>query len=299
MAQLPANARKFYKGLTLEESAEKAKADGRGPMAYETQATYLQTLHRLLTWSSHEGFIDLVPSTGINPLAKKVPDKAKRDPYSAGQLNDIFKAPLYTGCQDDELGFAKLGPNVVKRSRFWLPLIGLFTGMRLNEICQLDVADVTETKAGTWFFDVRAEAVDKSLKTEASKRRIPVHPELVNVGFLNYVEQTQKQGHAKLFPDLPSSSTGYVSDPFSKWYSRFLHKTIQKTNKTTFHSFRHNFRDALRTIHASGDVVDALGGWTGKKVTSDSYGSGLGPDHLKPYVDKIKYPGLDLSHLYE
>ena len=171
--------------------------------------------------------------------------------------------------------------------------------MRLNEICQLNVADIEKTDVGTSYFHVRADTPDKTLKTEAGNRRIPVHPELVKIGFLKYVEQIRKQGVAKLFPDLPSSSTGYASDPVSKWYSRFLQKTIDKTKLTTFHSFRHSFRDALRAIHAPDDVVVALGGWAEKKVTSDNYGSGLGPDQLKPYIDPIEYPSLDLSHLYE
>lgn len=70
LATLPANAGKLYKGLSHEKAAIAAKKDGKKPMAYETQATYLQGLHRLLTWASQEGLINKVPSTGLTPLER-------------------------------------------------------------------------------------------------------------------------------------------------------------------------------------------------------------------------------------
>ncbi len=60
------------------------------------------------------------------------------------QLQAIFNASFYTGCQDDEAGYAKPGPNVIRRGRFWVLLLSLWTAMRLGECCQLRVDDVTK-----------------------------------------------------------------------------------------------------------------------------------------------------------
>ncbi|PPQ34618.1 hypothetical protein CH337_22320 [Rhodoblastus acidophilus] len=110
-------------------------------MSPTTVNGYLNKLSALLHWAENEGYIVKNPARGlrvIDPVRKK----DKRQPFSTEQLTRIFNAPLYRGCVDDDAGYATSGKNHPRRGRFWVPLIGLFSGMRLNEICQLDVADV-------------------------------------------------------------------------------------------------------------------------------------------------------------
>ena len=71
-------------------------------------------------------------------------------------VNAIFHAPLYTGCKDDGRNYNKVGTNHPRRIRFWLPLIALFTGARINEICQLHTDDVQE-KNGILFISINEE----------------------------------------------------------------------------------------------------------------------------------------------
>ena len=103
-----------------------------------------------------------------------------------------------------------------------------------------------------------------------------------------------------IFPELkPSESTGYRSDVFSKWFGRFLKNTGADAPMTSFHSLRHNFNDALRDADVPLDVREALGGWSRSGSAESIYGRGYKPNLLRPYVDKVSYPDLDLSHLYE
>jgi integrase len=145
-------------------------------------------------------------------------------------------------------------------------------------------------------------ADDKRIKTATSERFIPIHPRLVKFGFLDFVAERRRQGGTKLFPELTRSSTGYYSDPYSKWFRRFLDKAGAARPKTCFHSFRHCFRDALREARIDHDVALALGGWSsgnGKEgtETAEVYGRGFRVTTLWEALERVDYPNLDLTHL--
>jgi integrase len=91
----------------------------------------------------------------------------------------------------------------------------------------------------------------------------PVHPKLTGFGFNYYVAERRKIGRGKLFPELSMASTGYYSDNFSKWFANFLEKSEAKKVRTSFHSFRHNFRDALRNAQVKRERLCAR--WMGKR----------------------------------
>ncbi len=111
-------------------------------------------------------------------------------------------------------------------------------------------------------------------------------------------EAQRDAGHDKLFPELKRDRRGYYSDPFQKWFSRFLGKAGAKAPRTSFHSFRHNFRDALREADVSREATLALGGWAGQGVADTVYGGGLRPSTLAREIRKVRYEGLDLRHLH-
>lgn len=140
---------------------------------------------------------------------------------------------------------------------------------------------------------------DMRLKTAASARKIPVHPELAKIGFLELARKARERPGQLLFSDLPASSDHYPSSIFSKRFATFL-KSLdlnESGRKVSFHSFRHTFRDALRTENANPDLVDELGGWSRSRKVSSAYGDGARIEVLKRLIDAIDYR-LDLSHLY-
>lgn len=102
---------------------------------------YMNKLSSLLNWAVREELIDRNPARGLRVADRRLA-REKRDPFTLPQLSAIFTAPLYTGCKDDGLGYAVVGPNRPRRGRFWIPLIALWSGMRQAEICQLLTADV-------------------------------------------------------------------------------------------------------------------------------------------------------------
>ena len=70
-------------------------------------------------------------------------------------------------------------------------------------------------------------ANDKRVKTTNSERYVPIHPRLAEIGFSEFVQHRRARGGTKLFPELPISTMGYYSDPFSKWFRRFLSNGAQ------------------------------------------------------------------------
>jgi len=112
--------------------------------------------------------------------------KDRHKAFSAEDLEKIFEAPLFQGCVDDTRNWAKPGDSNPRGTRFWVILLGLYTGARGHEILQLTEDDV-EYVNGTPALHFR-----KQTKTAASRRVIPIHPELIRLGFLEHVDQVRK-----------------------------------------------------------------------------------------------------------
>lgn len=303
LARLPANAIKMFPKMTAMEAADAAEAKGVAPMTRLTAKGYLSSLHTLMDFAVSRGIRETNPVKGLSVGTDGLSHRDRRRPFSADQLKKIFAAPLYTGCVDDLYGYAKAGKNVPRRGRFWVPLICLLHGLRMGEACQLHWNDIAEIDGVTVILirasdeDKDDDDIEKRVKTAAGERFVPLHPQMVRLGFPAYVAQMRKSGKVRLFPELTAAkATGYLSDNFSKWFANFLEKAGAKRPRTSFHSFRHNYRDALREADISGERVRALGGWAGKD-TSDDYGSGLKASTLAADMAKVVLP-VDLTHLH-
>jgi len=181
----------------------------------------------------------------------------------------------------------------------------MFGGLRLNEACQLDVADIRRVEDVDCFVITERsddDQTDKRLKTSSSERVVPIHKTLIDLGFMDFVRQRKRAGETKLFAEVGMGATGYRSTTFSAWFRRFVVRAGADSPKTCFHSFRHGFRDALREARIDRDIALILGGWaagSGSISVSDAYGSGYRITTLKEAIDRISYSGLDLSHLRE
>ena len=299
---LPGNARKRWPTLSINQILEEAKRTHVSAMSAANTNEYMNKLSSLLNWAVKEEILDKNPARGLR-IAESLTAREKRQPFSIEQLRRIFDAPLYRGCRDDENGYAVRGPKRPRRSRFWIPLIALFGGMRQGEICQLAVADI-RTIDGILCFDVSATDGDgKRLKTSASRRIVPVHPLLLRMGFASCIEHARRRNEQRLFPELLVDSLGTYSGKFSKWFSRFLVSADATADRTCFHSFRHCFRDALREASIDREVALTIGGWTtsvgsGGASVADTYGRGYSAGMLYSAMVSVRYPALDLTHLY-
>ena len=302
---MPRNASKLFPKLTPTQASKHARQnEGKVELISASNANaYIGNFSTFMNWAVNEEMADRNPARGLripDPVAKR----DKRHPFSKDQLQSIFAAPLYTGCVDGDRGYAKPGTMRPRGARFWVPIIALHTGMRLNEICQLDVADIRQIE-DVQCFVISAASIsgsnDKRLKTGVSERVIPLHDILLELGLVNYAARLKTQGEHKLFYDITLGSNIERSVAFSKWFTQFLRQSGAHKARTSFHSFRHNFRDELRTARIDQDIAMALGGWTGSMssstMASESYGRGFRVELLKTAIDELQFADVELSHL--
>src|SRR5262249_39892987 len=128
---------------------------------------------------------------------------------------------------------------------------------------------------------------------------VPIHPELIKIGFLSFAKEQKKASGSRLFTDLkPDQYGNHASYALKRFRDSFLPIAITLKPRQTFYSFRHNFRDALRRIGAPSDALQALGGWSQGHRTSDIYGDKSDPDYQTKFMQQVAFPGLDLSHLH-
>lgn len=306
---IPVNCQKRYPGKTLAAAAAMEALKGSpGLLALKTKNMYHGRVVTIWEHAREMGFVQNNPAN-IRAISNRyiVDQKSERASFTVPELNIIFHAPLYTGCVGDMEGWFKAGPNVPRRGRFWVPLLALFQGFRLNEACQLEIADVAE-REGIPVISITDESEDeegngksKRVKNKTSKTFVPVHPTIIRLGFLEYVKERRNAGAGtSLFPELPRNPQGLYSSPFSKWFGRFLEHTFAEKGaetKSTFHSFRHAFRDATRRAMIHPEVADRLGRWKTEGGTGRLYGDGFSLSALRDELAKVDFPGLDLSHL--
>jgi len=302
-----------FKGLPLTDVAEKAtelrnKGQDVELLSPLTINDKIGSVSLFFEWAKTRtsGVVNPVADQGIQRRKNKRQGK-KVHPWTIDELNQMFAAPIYVGCQS-EAHWKQPGPNILRLSaKFWVPLISLFSGMRLGEIIQLQVSDVKE-KDGIRYFDVTSigvdtadeEAVDadeeKSLKTSSSQRALPIHQKLFELGFEEFVEFRRASGSTRLFPDFEKAKDdGSWSKQFSKHFKRFRESIGVNRRGVRFHSLRHNVEDALRNAHVLKEVRDAIQGH-GENGVSAEYGSGFYLVTLDQAVQKISYPGLELPH---
>lgn len=215
---LPANAGKLFPKLSPREAAERARLRGDVKIISAANANSLMSnMSSFLNWAVNEELLARNPARGLR-LPDPMNKRDKRLPFEREQLHAIFNAPLYRGCVDGERGYNKVGNLRPRNARYWVPLIALFTGARLGEICQLDATDIrTVDGVDCIVISLRSlnGSTDKQLKTSASDRLIPVHPTLIDCGLLHFAEAKRKAGEKKMFDDIEVGSTGSRSVTFS------------------------------------------------------------------------------------
>lgn len=306
---LPPYATQHFEGHTLRSAAEAfyAKNGVYASRAKEAQKP-LAILKAIFALAVQNDWVDKSPAARVEILlpARERKQYLERSsgyqPFETAELQLIFGSPLYTGCIDDEGGFNKQGSKIIKRHRYWVPLISLWTGMRMNEALQLERGDLRR-QDDVYYLSVTDEeesslnsnSPSKRVKNRNAIRDIPIHPELERLGFIEWV---QARDPGRLFPEATVGHDDKASNQFSKRFATFLKSCgIWHPRKKVFHSFRNNFNDALRDCGVSEEMRRAINGWSDQASMDARYGRGHKVHRLYEELRKARYEGLNLSHL--
>ena len=213
LLECPRNAPQHLARAPVAELAAWARANphkaklGRGTINHKG----LDTISTLLEQARKDEYIRSNSAAG-QQLPTKVSDKTQRRPYTSEELDRVLRTSIY-----------QRHPRIPVGGKgwagWWFPLLSLFTGARLEELGQALVSDV-KRKNDIYYMEVTTlsdsdeddEGADKSLKSAAARRRIPLHAKLIELGFLDYVAFVKGTKVTRLFPELDEYRGRYTKN---------------------------------------------------------------------------------------
>lgn len=263
--------------MSLEKQLEKGRAGLLPKISAPTVRNKVKFLSAVFSYGVRIGWLDENPiiagglsSDVVKVAARSAVAKNTRRDYSEDELQKIFSSPLFDGSgwtpPRADFGEAWL----------WLPLLMYYTGARREELAQLKAREVIVEPGKPPYLDIMTSTADgdtRGVKNDGSRRRIPLHPALIDRGFLRYVE-TVRRADGQLFPKLKPNPAGYYGASFGKRWASYLRDVVKLASTVPpAHGFRHTFKTLCRAANISEEVSDAITGHAGGNRVARGYGT--------------------------
>ena len=274
----PSHSKKF-KGLTIEMLLD---YDVDTSM-YQTRATstvYINigTVRAFLTWiKTNQKVKELQdPIDTLDDARKEMDIESKKRHFEPEELKTLFE----DNNPSDENYFKGFSSKRVidANLKYWLPLLALYTGATLAELCQLHLSDIYQHKAfdGSehWIIDIN-KSENKRLKNKFRARLIPVSKVLINLGLIDYVQSLSSTSEVKLFPTAKRSNEGsgfFMTE--GQWWGIYSDNAGITDKDVSFHSFRHVISTYLDNIHCESAIMAAILGHAIQSTLTKSYSKG-------------------------
>jgi integrase len=262
----------------------------RSQVNVRDRLAYLRTL---LEWAAQE---DIIPVNVARDVKMAVTERGeKRKDFTVDDLNALFAGPVHAKGERPKGGYGE--------AVYWLPLLALFMGARREEIGQLRVQDVKreayidddEKRQEVWCIDITDtpddDALPNQIKNEASNRLVPLHPKLIELGFINYVTKLPDQA-GRVFPGLKAVGIGNkLADKVGQWFSRYKQECGIADKAKVFHSFRHTWKTHAVDAGVPERVCRQFQGHEGKDA-ADKYGAAPSMRVMVAAIASYRVPGL-------
>jgi len=249
------------------------------------------------------------PCTGIRISgATKAKGKRTRNPFTVAELNAFFRLPLFTGCLSEQRPNTP-GKYTFDDHRKWAPLVLLFSGARPSEVAQLAVADIKSDGPHPYIsilteYDPEDPEDERdfvvSHKTENARRNIPIHPQLIDLGFLSYVQRRKDAGDERLFPGWKLSGDGRKLYSSASWIRSLNEKQIpaitMRRPKPTLYSFRHTWKTQMAICGVPTQYQNQILGHA-QSGMDEHYLSRMDIEHTYKAISRVSFDKLDLDHL--
>lgn len=219
------------------------------PSSSKTARDRLVWVRSMLRYAAED--LEWLSRNPWDKLDMRFKTEAKRRPWTDDELRLFFSQDLYSAYKLPK--DKKAGVDAA----YWIPLLGLYTGARLGELAQLRVGDVHESD-GIHCLSITDEGEGQSVKTKAGSRLVPIHSELIRLGFLDYVSEVATKGDGPLWPLLPPRE-GKPGGYFSQWFGS-TRKALGFGKYPDFHCFRHTVRTMLAEAGVDESLIDTLVG---------------------------------------
>lgn len=306
------------KKLPAPELIEWAKTHGTADLLSEKTANkHLSGIVSILKHAEKRRHIDKADVDRVK--AEVIEDGPTGRSFTTDELNRIFSLPIFAGCAGDdaEAGVFKKGDVLIRDDRFWIPLLLLFTGARSSEVVGLLAGEV-DVDHETPHIVIQPNAI-RRLKNTHSRRMVPLHFRILDLGFAGFVRRRLMTDGAdgRLFPMAIQEHyiDGATGESFAKALSSSL--ILRQFNRThlehadarkdrgSIKCFRNSFEQESSSRIKSDEVRQRL---TGRKVVSTAriYVDNIPYDlmqrrtqlkHLKEEIDRITFDGVNFDHL--
>lgn len=274
------------RGLTAPQQIAKAEAERLPTLSLGTVKKNLRAVSTVLGYAKKQlGAIqeDPIAATGVITVIGKAinrADKGEEKGYSWSELLTVFTSPIYTqGWQPARADYGK--------AFYWLPLLMAYTGARREELCQLTVSDVGQDEGSSiWYLHIRP-GEGQSVKTASSRRKVPLHSDLIALDFIDYKNSLPASG--RLFPDLTHHPADGWGHNFGKLWAKYLRNEAGvNSSANPAHGFRHSFKTLCREVGIPGEVHDWL---TGHSIPG--VGATYGSTPLRRMAEELeKFPRI-------
>lgn len=273
LQRLPKNMNKSpaFRDKSLAELLEMDHGSGMG---VTTLNDYLNTYSMLFAWAERQGYVQENPFNGLALPTAKSSSKGKRKAFTDEQLRLIERTLL-----------TELSGRAPKPSHKWASLILMYTGARAGEVCQLRGSDIQE-RDGIPCFSIDEDDEGKRIKTHASKRLVPIHSRLLELGLIDFIKE---RGTGRLFTDYTYSPNYGLSKNLSTWFNEQLLPKLQlKAPDIVLHSLRHTMNTKLHHADVEAALVKAVTGHTDDSMSTGTYfAAGFKPRQLKEAIEEF------------
>ena len=234
-------------------------------------------LSKFFVWATQAGYYKL-----DNPVSQKMGEKklikAARQSYvefSGDDLAALFRA-AYAVRMD-------------KPDFYWLPLMALFSGARLSELANLELGDVREIEG------IKVYQITKG-KTVESQRTVPIHSQLLALGFWAYVQMLKNKNETHLLPFRPEACR---EKAVGRMWGLWVDECKVTNKRKTFHSFRSTAITDLHNSAAGHAAIRTTVGHATQGTTGAHGGYIRGIDLVKRMetIEMLNYPTIPFEML--
>ena len=293
--KLPTNRKKSpkYRDSNIQQLVEMNLSDE------ETQSP--QNINKKLTklvafgnWGVRQGILSSNPFSGMKFSVKK--QSRSRNPFTADELRKILHPETYFQYTTKFEHPFMPNRSTLQMPYYWIFLLGIFSGMRTNEMCQLRLIDIKKV-SNIWFMFVE-DSGETKVKTESAVRKVPVHPQLIQLGFVDYVSKLKRSKKERLFWELKEERDGYASKVSRHFNERFLPAVgVWEKYTKVLYCTRHTFINKLYSEKVDENVIRSLIGHE-KGFTMKHYGGEpFSPERLLEEISKVSYSKINWKRL--
>lgn len=288
--RLPAGMPRADRALPFHERLAKHAATDAPRVSPNTVKKRIGSIQSLLSFAHQERWVEHNEGLGVRIAGFSRTARTRRS-FQNNELASLFGSTLFL--RPDRLLDRRT--SVSDLTLYWLFLLGLTSGARLEEVGQARIADVKED-GGIIYIDVDDYAgtaedstlPQKSIKTPGSRRIIPIHDRVLELGFQTYVEALRAADRELLFPDLRPSTHGKLTKEASRRLNRHINAVVSKDERLVFYSLRHRFKDEGREADVQERILDQLCGHVPATV-GGRYGDGVGLASLKRSLGRLRF----------